>query len=43
MLESHQQVTLFQQPILKQSIEILLPFLTNSVNYIIKNGEFPDN
>ena len=43
MVESHQQVTLFQQPILKQSIKILLPFLTNSINYIIKNGEFPDN
>ena len=28
--------------ILKQSIEIHLPFLTNSINYTIKNGEFPD-
>ena len=27
--------------ILKQS-EIYLPFLTNSINYTIKNGEFPD-
>ena len=28
--------------ILKQSIESHLPFLTNSINYTIKNGEFPD-
>ena len=28
--------------ILKQSIEIHLPFLTNSINYTTKNGEFPD-
>ena len=27
---------------MKQSIEIHLPFLINSVNYTIKNGEFPD-
>ena len=28
--------------ILKQSIEIHLPFLTNSINYTTKNGKFPD-
>ena len=28
--------------ILKQSIEIHLPFLTNSINYTVRNGEFPD-
>ena len=28
--------------ILKQSIESHLPFLTNSINYTIRNGEFPD-
>ena len=28
--------------ILRQSIESHLPFLTNSINYTIKNGEFPD-
>ena len=28
--------------ILELSIEIHLTFLTNSINYIKKNGEFPD-
>ena len=28
--------------ILKESIEIHLSFLTNPINYTIKNGEFPD-
>ena len=28
--------------ILKQPIEIHLPFLKNSINYTIKNGEFAD-
>ena len=43
MLKSHQQIyRSIPATIQKQSIEIHLPFLTNSVIYTVKNDKFPD-